>query len=118
MNINKFSEITEMSPYTIRYYEKIGLLRGVSRNASGHRWFTEKDIIWVNFIKRLKDTGMPLEEIKKYASLRELGAQTVKERQELLEKHQENLIKHIRQQNEHLKALNTKIDLYKSGEVG
>lgn len=118
MNMSEFSDKVELSAYTLRYYEKVGLLKHVQRNISGHRVYSNRDIGWVNFIKRLKDTGMPLEEIKKYASLRELGAQTVKERQELLEKHQENLIKHIRQQNEHLKALNTKIDLYKSGEVG
>ena len=78
---------------------------------------TKKDIDWVKFIKRLKDTGMPLVEIQKYASLRELGTQTVQKRQAILEKHQRNLIEHIRQQNEHLKTLDDKINLYKSGEV-
>ena len=60
---------------------------------------------------------MPLVEIQKYASLRELGTQTVQKRQAILEKHQRNLIEHIRQQNEHLKTLDDKINLYKSGEV-
>lgn len=74
-------------------------------------------IDWVNFIKRLKETGMPLEEIQEYASLREIGSQTTADRQKLLEVHRDNLIEHIRQQNEHLKRLEEKIDLYKSGKV-
>lgn len=117
MNMREFSGIVGLSSYTLRYYEKIGLLKHVQRNSSGHRVYSKKDIDWVDFIKRLKNTGMPLEVIQKYASLRELGAKTVPERQALLERHQENLVKHIRQQNEHLKALDKKIHLYKSGNV-
>ncbi|WP_031209955.1 MULTISPECIES: MerR family transcriptional regulator [unclassified Marinobacter] len=117
MNMREFSDRVELSAYTLRYYEKIGLLKHVQRNTSGHRVYSKKDIDWVKFIKRLKDTGMPLVEIQKYASLRELGTQTVQKRQAILEKHQRNLIEHIRQQNEHLKTLDDKINLYKSGEV-
>jgi len=117
MNMSEFSNVVELSSYTLRYYEKIGLLKHVQRNSSGHRVYSNKDIDWVSFIKRLKDTGMRLEEIKKYASLRDLGVQTVSDRQELLEKHREHLVEHIREQNEHLQALDVKIGLYKSGKV-
>ena len=115
--MQKFSRIVELSSYTLRYYEKIGLLKHVHRNSSGHRVYSNRDIDWVNFIKRLKDTGMPLEEIQKYASLRDLGTKTLVDRQKLLEIHRENLKEHIRQQNEHLKVLDDKINLYKSGKV-
>ena len=91
MNMREFSDRVELSAYTLRYYEKIGLLKHVQRNTSGHRVYSKKDIDWVKFIKRLKDTGMPLVEIQKYASLRELGTQTVQKRQAILEKHQRNL---------------------------
>ncbi|EJC6797614.1 MerR family transcriptional regulator [Vibrio parahaemolyticus] len=117
MNMKEFSSAVGLSSYTLRYYEKIGLLKHVHRNNSGHRVYTHRDIDWVNFIKRLKETGMPLEEIQEYASLRELGSQTTADRQKLLEVHRDNLIEHIRQQNEHLKRLEEKIDLYKSGKV-
>jgi DNA-binding transcriptional MerR regulator len=117
MNMKEFSAEVDLSSYTLRYYEKIGLLKHVQRNSSGHRVYSNRDIDWVNFIKRLKDTGMALAEIQKYASLRDLGVQTVSDRLALLEKHQEHLVDHIRQQNEHLKALEEKISLYKSGKV-
>ncbi len=117
MNMKDFSVIVELSSYTLRYYEKIGLLKHIQRNSSGHRVYSNKDIEWVNFIKRLKETGMPLEEIQQYALLRDLGNQTALDRQKLLEKHREQLMDHIKKQHEHLKALEEKIYLYKSGKV-
>ena len=78
MNIKTFSNSIELSVYTIRYYEKIGLFHNIQRNASGHRAFTKDDIAWAKFIKRLKDTGMPLSTIRQYAILREEGDYTAK----------------------------------------
>lgn len=112
MNIQKFSAITNISSYTIRYYEKIGLLRNVSRNSSGHRWFTDKDIIWIEFIKRLKDTGMPLDNIRKYADLRDEGASTSELRMQILQKHAVMLEEKIAEEQCHLKKLKEKIEHY------
>ncbi|MCG9630362.1 MerR family transcriptional regulator [Vibrio sp. Isolate30] len=118
MNIKEFSNLVGLSAHTLRYYEKIGLLKNVQRTSSGHRAYTLKDLKWIEFVVRLKETAMPLEEILKYASLREQGASTVLQRQVLLEKHQQNLEAHIEQQQSHLAALENKIDLYKNGKVG
>lgn len=112
MNIKKFSKVTDISSYTIRYYEKIGLLRNISRNASGHRWFTEKDIIWTEFIKRLKNTGMPLEDILKYADLRDEGASTSKLRMQMLQQHAVMLEDKIAEEQSNLKKLKEKIEYY------
>jgi DNA-binding transcriptional MerR regulator len=112
MNIQMFSEITGISSHTIRYYEKIGLLRNISRNSSGHRWFTEKDIIWIEFIKRLKDTGMPLDNILKYADLRDDGASTSELRMQILEEHAVMLEEKIAEEQYHLKKLKEKIKHY------
>jgi len=112
MNIQKFSEITNISAHTIRYYEKIGLLRNVSRNSSGHRWFTEKDIIWIEFIKRLKDTGMPLDNIRKYADLRDEGISTSEFRMQMLQQHAVMLEDKIAEEQFHLNKLKEKIEYY------
>ncbi|NVJ57594.1 MAG: MerR family transcriptional regulator [Vibrionaceae bacterium] len=117
MNMREFSGMVELSSHTLRYYEKIGLLKNVQRNSSGHRVYTQKDLDWVSFIKRLKETGMPLENILQYAALREKGAKTTSERQQLLESHQQCLKAHIEQQWQHLLALEEKINLYKDGKV-
>lgn len=44
MNITKFSELTSLTPHTLRYYEKLGLLTNISRNGSGHRSYSQADL--------------------------------------------------------------------------
>lgn len=117
MQMKEFSSLVDLSSYTLRYYEKIGLLKNVKRNSSGHRTYTSKDLRWIEFVKRLKDTGMPLDEILEYARLREMGSSSVFQRQALLEQHKENLSAYIAQQQSHLAALDEKINLYKNGKV-
>jgi len=117
MNMKEFSSLVDLSSHTLRYYEKIGLLKNVCRNSSGHRVYSEKDLKWLEFVKRLKDTAMPLERILEYARLREAGSSSVYQRQVLLEQHQENLKAHIALQQSHLAALEEKIILYKDGKV-
>jgi DNA-binding transcriptional MerR regulator len=96
----------------LRYYEKIGLLTGVSRNAQGHRQYADKDVDWVQFILRLKDTGMPLQEIQRYAQLRAQGAETYEKRQAMLEKHRAVLNEKLQTQQQHLSVLDAKIAFY------
>ncbi|WP_320043948.1 MerR family transcriptional regulator [uncultured Desulfobacter sp.] len=112
MNIKKFSEISGISAYTLRYYEKIGIFQEVRRNSSGHRDFTEQDLLWAEFINRLKETGMPLEQIKKYAFLRQQGESTADERKELLEGHALALKNKILVEKQHLDKINQKIEYY------
>ena len=114
MNIQAFSARTGISAHTLRYYEKIGLLRRVQRLPNGHRNFSEADLRWIEFVQRLKDTGMPLEQIHHYADLREAGDNTLVERQQLLEDHANHLRESIAQQQQHLDKLNDKIALYRS----
>ncbi|NAZ92875.1 MerR family transcriptional regulator [Vibrio toranzoniae] len=117
MNVSEFSRLVGLSAYTLRYYEKIGLLKNVQRNSSGHRVYTSKDVTWIEFVKRLKDTAMPLDEILEYAKLRELGPESTSQRQVLLEQHQQNLRTHIEEQQKHMAALEAKISLYRDGKV-
>jgi len=117
MNMKEFSLRVGLSAHTLRYYEKIGLMKNIQRNVSGHRAYTRKEIDWVGFIVRLKETGMTLENIVLYAQLREVGVSTVCERQKLLEQHKETVKAHIVLQKNHLKALEDKIDLYKGNKV-
>nr|WP_293628877.1 MerR family DNA-binding transcriptional regulator [Shewanella sp. CG12_big_fil_rev_8_21_14_0_65_47_15] len=52
MNIGQFAALTGLSAHTLRYYEKIGLLQSVVRNASGHRDYAEKEAQWIGFINQ------------------------------------------------------------------
>ncbi|MFC5750092.1 MerR family transcriptional regulator [Actinomadura rugatobispora] len=72
---------------TLRYYEKIGLLSDIARNASGRRVFSDDDLAWLNMLRCLRETGMPIAEMLRYSELTRAGEETVQERIELLQTH-------------------------------
>lgn len=113
LSIQQFAARTGLSADTLRYYEKIGLLRHVARDASGFRVYGPRDLEWVAFILRLKDTGMALEDIIRYADLREQGETTLAARQALLEGHAAKLQVRLQRDQAHLDALRAKIELYR-----
>lgn len=113
MVIGEFSEITGISAYTLRYYEKKGLIR-VKRDQAGRRNYSEDDVEWVKFIKRLKDTGMLLRDIRRYSDLRYEGDDTMKERMDLLIRHRESVLEEQKRWKEYLQNLDEKIAIYQS----
>ena len=112
MNIKVFSKISGISAHTLRYYEKIGIFQEINRNSSAHRDFSENDILWAEFINRLKETGMPLKQIKEYAVLRKQGKHTADARMKLLINHATVLKKKISDEKQHLNKINEKIKYY------
>lgn len=110
--IGEFSSITGISIYTLRYYEKESLITP-ERKENGRRVYSDGDILWIQFIKRLKDTGMPIREIKKYARLRAKGGSTLEARMEMLGRHRAVLQNEIAAMQENLDKLDDKIDYYK-----
>ena len=63
------AEQTGFSLDTLRYYERIGLLDGIERNSGGQRVFTEGDVAWLRILRCLRDTGMPIQRMVRYAEL-------------------------------------------------
>ena len=110
-SIGEFSEVTGLGIHTLRYYEHESLITPVL-NSSNRRRYSEKDITWIAFIKRLKATGMPIKEIKRYAALRAEGDATLSERMEMLIQHRQSLREQIRQLQEHEVKLDEKIVFY------
>ena len=110
-SIGEFSKVTGLGIHTLRYYEHESLIIPL-RNASNRRRYSEKDIVWIAFIKRLKATGMPIKEIKRYAVLRAEGDATLTERMEMLIQHRQSLKDQIRQLQEHEAKLDEKIAFY------
>ncbi len=111
---SKLSTLCGLSPHTLRYYEKIGLLLHVARKANGHRDYTEKDLAWIEFLKRLKETGMPIAEIKRFARLRSEGDRTLHERQQMLESHRQNVLAELERIHTNLTKISSKIVFYEN----
>jgi DNA-binding transcriptional MerR regulator len=72
---------------TLRYYERIGLLDRLERSPSGHRRFGEDDLEWLEVLRCLRDTGMPIAQMRQYAELARVGQRTLAERLSLLAGH-------------------------------
>lgn len=89
-HIQEFAALTGLSADTLRYYEKEGLL-APARDANGYRIYSERDAAWLAFILRLKETNMPLAQIKAFARLRAEGEATLAARYALLLAHQQAL---------------------------
>lgn len=114
--IQQVAKMTRLSVHTLRYYEKIGLLQGVRRETNGYRLYSEADLAWIHFLIRLRATGMPISGMKRFSDLRALGTSTVKDRRELLEAHQGDIIARLQELQDHLGIIEEKIRYYRGLE--
>ncbi|MEW2381910.1 MerR family transcriptional regulator [Micromonospora sp. NPDC047707] len=97
---------------TLRYYEKIGLLSGIGRTSGGRRVFTDDDLGWLTLFRCLRDTGMPIAEMCRYAELAREGEHTAGERHALLERHAERVEEQMRLLQRQYDHLREKIRFY------
>jgi DNA-binding transcriptional MerR regulator len=89
--IQRVAAETGLSADTLRYYERIGILPDIARSESGHRRFSEDDIGWIKLVQCLRATGMPIEDLHRYAELMQQGDSTASERLVLLEDHRRRI---------------------------
>ncbi len=116
LTIEQVAERAGLSAHTLRYYERIGLLDPVGRATSGHRRYATKDLAWIEFLTRLRATGMPIRLMQEFAALRRQGNTTIARRCALLEAHQQMVQTHIEELQQNLKAISHKIEMYHQGE--
>ncbi|WP_084960131.1 MerR family transcriptional regulator [Thermoactinospora rubra] len=117
MSVYTPSEVVEETGFsldTLRYYEKIGLLERVHRNAAGQRRFTSEDVSWLGMIRCLRDTGMPIAEMLRFAELVREGDHTIADRVKLLEEHDRRVEDQIATLRERQRYLHRKISYYRS----
>jgi DNA-binding transcriptional MerR regulator len=97
---------TGFSLDTLRYYERIGLLDDIARTPGGRRSFTDDDIDWLGVLRCLRETGMPIAQMLRYAELCREGDGTIAERITLLEAHDRAVdlqIRELRAQQQHIR---------------
>ena len=114
--IKQVSEMTGLSASNIRYYEKEGLIKGIIRNVVGERIFTQVEIDWILFLKRLKDMEVPIVQMREYANLREQGNSTASARKKILEEHRKIMLSRIILMKEQIHLLDEKIIYYENLE--
>ena len=102
----------DLTPDTIRYYEKIGLIGEVPRDKNGYRVFLEKNLNEIYFSKVMRGAGILVKELVEYVKLVQIGEETIKERKNILLDERENIQKNIEELQMTLSILDRKIKNY------
>lgn len=110
MNINEVSNKLDISKDTLRYWEKIGLLPPVKRNASGYRDYSDRDANWVYYIKALRNAGMSIERLLEFVHLYLKDIDDLDRRKQLLIEQRNELLAEIAKRQETVDYLTFKID--------
>ena len=113
LSIAEAAEISGLSAHTLRYYERARLLEPVGRNGSGHRRYREADLERITFLARLRATGMPIREVRRYAELMQAGEDTNAARLALLEGHRDTVLAGLETTARNLELIEWKIAFYK-----
>ncbi len=112
-SIAETSNLTGLTAHTLRYYERDGLmLREVGRSATGHRRYTDRDLTWIDLIARLRATGMPIRDVRRYATLVREGDGNETDRLALLREHRQRVLAQLAETQDHLGAIDRKIGIY------
>jgi DNA-binding transcriptional MerR regulator len=115
LSIAEAADATGLTPDTLRYYERDGLmLRPVGRSATGHRRYTDADLVWINLLNCLRGTGMPIRDVRRYAELVRGGDGNEQARLDLLRAHRLQVLAQLAEVQEHLGAIDRKIGIYTS----
>lgn len=112
ITIKEVSRKYGVSPDTLRYYERAGMIPPVPRTAGGIRNYEENDLRWVELSLCMRSAGLPVDAIAEYVRLAQEGDSTVKERLGLLRRQREVLLEQQAQIAETLNRLDYKISLY------
>jgi len=115
--ISEVSEKYQISSSTLRYYERIGLLPNIPRQANGNRYFTDQLLNWLEMIICLRHSGVPIEKLIEYAKLIQKGDDTIATREALLREQLAELYQKRVNLQRSIQRLEDKIALYESGEI-
>jgi DNA-binding transcriptional MerR regulator len=111
-SVSQISQMSGLSASTLRFYEKEGIIPNITRNTSGRRQYSDEDLLLLELVICLKDTGMMIEEIKQYTHLIVQGNETIGQRRGILHAHKKNVEQQMMQMKKHLEQLNQKIAVY------
>jgi len=103
---------TGVSIDTLRYYEREGLIANVARADSGHRRYDADDVLWVEVLRCLRQTGMSIEQLRHYCDLGSQGDHTKPERRRMLEEHRALVEAQIAERHEALRLIDHKLGFY------
>ena len=117
MTIAEVSQKFDISPDTLRYYERIGLIPPVPRTSGGIRDYDEVSCSWISLMKCMRQAGVQIEALIEYVALFQQGDSTIAARKALLVEQREQLIQRMENMQKSLDRLNYKIQNYEKNIV-
>lgn len=117
LTVKEAAALTGLSAHTLRYYEREGLLGPVARTESGHRRYSGPDVAVIEFLGRLRTTGMSIRNMKRFADLRRGGDATMRERRALLEGHRAEVRWRLAELERDLRAIDEKVKFCEEAEA-
>ena len=117
LTIQQVAQQTGLTVHTLRYYERNGLLEPIERASSGHRRYSAEDIARIEFLTRLRATGMPIRQIQEFVQLFRERPEAITDRRNLLEAHEQQVQAHIQELQRNLEVIQWKIRYYKGLEA-
>ena len=112
MTIKEVCEKFDITPDTLRYYERVGVIPEVNRTKGGIRDFTDEDVAWVENAICMRSAGVPVEMLIEYVRLYQEGDGTFQARRDVLEEARQEVQKNIEKYQATLDRLNFKISRY------
>lgn len=116
LSIGDVARLTGLSIHTLRYYDERGLLPQVKRAENGHRVFDADDLDWIDILKCLRATEMPLADIQRFTRLVQDGPETASQRRTLLKAHRRAVEARMHQIESALVRIDEKIGHYRKME--
>ena len=115
MTITEVSRKYDITPDTLRYYERIGLIPPVPRTKSGVRDYDAESCGWVELMKCMRSAGVQIEALIKYVELFRQGEETIAARKAILLDQRDQIVERMAEMQRSLDRLNAKIEGYEQG---
>lgn len=115
MTIAEVSREFDLTPDTLRYYERIGLIPPVPRTKGGVRDYDENSCRWIQLMKCLRKAGVQIEALIEYVALFQKGDETTEARKGILIEQRNQLLDKLEDIKETIDILNGKIERYEDG---
>lgn len=111
-SIKKVSELTGLPPSTLRFYEKEQILPPIMRTSAGIRIYDDHDMEWISIVTCLKNTDMPINDIKRFVALCAIGDETIEERRQMILAHKTVVEQQMKQLKRYMDHINDKVAYY------
>ena len=112
LTVGEAAERVGLTVHTLRWYEQEGLVDPIERDTAGRRRYGDRDLDWLRLLIRLRTTGMPVRDMRRYADMVRDGDHTIGDRLRLFVEHRERVLARIAELQQDLAVIDIKIEMY------